>query len=145
MTIEAMKRIKKVLQPDGILVINTIAWVEGVSPDVERLESVLLQVFNDARVFISTQGEGGSDGHEVTNAILVAGGDLSPAGVSFPGRVLPHIKYKLDAIAKTMRTAVARVEPPTDDFNDLDYAGADIRLALRRVLIADMGADVLGD
>ncbi|KPK28216.1 MAG: hypothetical protein AMJ61_03195 [Desulfobacterales bacterium SG8_35_2] len=145
MTTEAIERIKKVLHPDGILVINTIAWVEGISPDVVRLESALLQVFDDARVFVSTQGEGGAAGLEVTNAILVAGASLSPADLPFPGRVLPHIKYKLDAIAKTMRPAAAVVAPPTDDFNDLDYAGAEIRIALRKILIADMGAEVLGD
>jgi hypothetical protein len=44
-----------------------------------------------------------------------------------------------------MRPASKTVPAPTDDFNDLDYAGADIRLALRRILIADMGAAVLGD
>lgn len=144
MTVDAFERMKKVLTPGGILVINTIAWVEGTSPDVVRLESALLQVFDDARVFVSPQGEGAA-GRQVTNGVLVAGSNLSPAPGTFPGKVLPFIRLKLDAMAKTMRPATATVVPPTDDFNDLDYAGADIRLALRRILIADMGADVLGD
>ncbi|MDX9820050.1 MAG: fused MFS/spermidine synthase [Desulfococcus multivorans] len=144
MTVESIERIGRVLNPGGILVINTIAWVEGASPDVVRLESALLQVFDEAGVFVSQQGEGEA-GRQVTNGVLVAGSNLSPTPDPFPGQVLPFVRLKLEAMAKTMRPAMATVAPPTDDFNDYDYAGADIRLALRRILIADMGADVLGD
>lgn len=49
----------------------------------------------------------------------------------------------LEGIAWTMRPARATVPPLTDDFNDLDYAGADIRISVRRILIADMGQQSL--
>jgi len=144
MTTEAIERIKKKLHPDGILVINTLAWLNGVSPDVVRLESALLKSFDDVRVFKSSFGEG-EEGRKVTNGILVAGTKLSLTQEPFPNEVLFSIKYKLNDILKSMRPAAASIPPPTDDFNDLDYAGADIRLSVRKILIADMGAIVLGD
>jgi len=144
MTTEAIERIKKLLHPDGILVINTFAWVDGVSPEVVRLESALLESFDDVRVFVSSYGEG-EKGREMTNAVLVAGTELSLYLGFFPNKVLFSIKYKLNDILESMRPAAATIDPPTDDFNDLDYAGADIRLALRKILIADMGAIVFGD
>ena len=144
MTTEAIERIKKRLHPDGILVINTLAWVVGVSPDVVRSESALLKSFDDVRVFVSSYGEG-EKGRQVTNAVLVAGTELSLYLGFFPNKVHFSIKYRLNDILKSMRPAAATIAPPTDDFNDLDYAGADLRLSLRKILIAEMGAIVLGD
>jgi spermidine synthase len=144
MTTEAIQRIRKLLNEDGILVINSLAWLNRESPDVVRLESALLESFDDARVFVSSYGEG-EKGREVTNAVLVAGTRLTKTQEQFPNRVLPSIQHKLVDILKSMRPAIAKVPPPTDDFNDLDYAGADMRLSIRKILIADMGAVVLGN
>ncbi|MDW7771694.1 MAG: fused MFS/spermidine synthase [Desulfobulbaceae bacterium] len=144
MTTEAIERIKKMLNPGGILVINTLAWLNEESPDVVRLESALLENFEDARVFVSSFGEG-EKGRKVTNAVLVAGTRLTQTSEPFPNRVLPPIRHKLTDILKSMRPATAKVPVPTDDFNDLDYAGADMRLSVRKILIADMGAIVLGN
>ena len=77
--------------------------------------------------------------------MLVAGSNLTQTEEPFPNQVLPSIKYKLNDILQSMRPASARIARPTDDFNDLDYAGADMRLAVRRILIKDMGAIVLGN
>jgi spermidine synthase len=144
MTTEAIGGIRKLLNPDGILVINTLAWLGRDSPDVVRLESALLTSFDDVRVFESSFGEGDKD-KKVTNAVLVAGTRLSQTREPFPNRVLPSIQYRLTDILKSMRPATAKVPPPTDDFNDLDYAGADMRLSVRKILIGDMGARILGN
>jgi spermidine synthase len=144
MTTEAIKKIKKLLNQDGILVINSLAWLNRDSPDVVRLESALLESFADVRVFVSSFGEG-EKGREVTNAVLVAGTKLVETREPFPNRVLPSIQYKLNDILKSMRPATAKVPPPTDDRNDLDYAGADMRLSVRKILVADMGSIVLGN
>lgn len=144
MTTEAIARIRKLLPPDGILVINTLAWLDRISPDVVRLESALLTSFDDVRVFVSSYGEG-EQGRKVTNAALVAGTKLSLTREPYPTRVLFSIQHKLDDMLRSMRPATITVPPPTDDLNDLDFAGADMRLAVRKILIADMGASVLGD
>ena len=96
------------------------------------------------RVFVSSYGEG-EKGRQVTNAVLVAGTELSLYLGFFPNKVHFSIKDRLNDILKSMRPAAATIAPPTDDFNDLDYAGADLRLSLRKILIAEMGAVVLGD
>lgn len=144
MTTEAIQRIRKLLNQDGILVINSLAWLNRESPDVVRLESALLASFADVRVFVSSYGEG-DKGREVTNAVLVAGTRLIQTQEPFPNRVLPSIQHKLHDILKSMRPATAKVPLPTDDLNDLDYAGADMRLSVRKILIADMGSIVLGN
>lgn len=142
MTTEAIQRINNLLNEDGILVINSLSWLNRDSPDVVRLESALLGIFADARVFVSSYGEG-DKGREVTNAVLVAGTRLAQTGEPFPNRVLPSMQHKLSDILQSMRPATARVPPPTDDRNDLDYAGADMRLAIRKILIKDMPSNVL--
>ena len=143
-TSEAMLRIKEVLNPGGRLIINTMTWAKGSSPDLERLESVLLESFDEARVFLGPEAAG-QEGLKVTNAILVAGSDLSPASDKFPGEVLPWIKPELEAVARSVRNAKSTVEPRTDDWCDLDYVGADLKLAWRGIVISELGAEILGD
>jgi spermidine synthase len=143
-TLEAMELIKRALNPGGRLIINTMTWATGSSPDLERLESGLVHTFDQARVFIGSE-PAGPKGHEVTNAILVAGSDLSPTPERFPGYVLPWIRPELESIERTMRPARADVEPCTDDWNDLDYLGSDLKLAWRSIVIKELGAKILGD
>jgi len=143
-TLEALSLIKGVLNHDGRLIINTMTWATGTSPDLERLESGLLHTFDDARVFTGSQ-PAGPRGQEVTNAILVAGSGLSPTAEQFPGEVLPWIRPQLDSVAKSMRPARAAVQPCTDDWNDLDYLGAELKLAWRGIVINELGAKILGD
>jgi spermidine synthase len=143
-TREAMALIRNVLNPGGRLVINSMTWASGTSPDLDRLESVLVDAFDDALVFTGSQAAG-PKGREVTNAILVAGSDLVPSTEPYPGKVLPWILPQLEAVARSVRTAKASVEVPTDDWNDLDYAGADLKLSWREIIVNELGAAVLGD
>ena len=143
-TSEAMLLIKNILNPGGRLIINTMTWAKGTSLDLERLESVLMERFDDARVFLGPEAAG-KEGRKVTNAILVAGSDLSPTSEKFPGEVLPWIKPELEAVAKSVRKAKSTVRPRTDDWCDLDYVGADLKLAWRGIVISELGAKILGD
>ena len=143
-TLEAMALITRVLNPGGRLIINTMTWATGSSPDLERLESGLLHTFDQALVFTGSQAAG-PKGQEVTNAILVAGSSLSPASGQFPGEVLPWIRPQLESIVKSIRPARSSVQPCTDDWNDLDYLGADLKLAWRSIVINELGAKILGD
>jgi spermidine synthase len=143
-TLEAMELIKGALHPGGRLIINTMTWASGSSPDLERLESGLLHTFDQALVFTGSQ-PAGPKGHEVTNAILVAGAGLSPTSEPFPGQVLPWITPQLESLAKSVRPARDLVEPCTVDWNDLDYLGADLKLTWRSIVINELGANILGD
>lgn len=143
-TREAMALVKQVLNPGGRLIVNAMTWATGSSPDLERLESVLLDGFDDALVFLGPEA-GGEEGREVTNAVLVAGSELQPTARGFPGKVLPWIEPQLEAVARSARRAEARVEPPTDDWSDVDYVGAELKLAWRAIVMSELGAEILGD
>jgi len=143
-TLEAMARVKGILNTDGLMIINTMTWATGSSPDLERLESGLLHSFQEALVFTGSESAG-PKGREVTNAILIAGSRLSPASGPFPGQVLPWIRPELETLAKSVRPARDTVEPCTDDWNDLDYLGADLKLSWRSIVINELGARILGD
>lgn len=143
-TREAMLLMKEVMNPGGRLIVNAMTWASGSSPDLERLESVLLDGFDEALVFLGP-GAAGEEGREVTNAVLVAGSKLVATPDGFPGRTLPWIEAQLEAVARSARRAEATVEPPTDDWSDVDYVGADIKLAWRAIVMSELGAEVLGD
>jgi len=143
-TSEAMLLIKKMLNPGGRLIINTMTWARGSSPDLERLENVLVGIFGEARVFLGPEAAG-QEGRKVTNAILVAGPGLSPTSEKFPGEVLPWIKPELEAVATSWRKAKASGRPCADDMCDLDYVGAELKLAWRGIVISELGAEILGD
>lgn len=59
--------------------------------------------------------------------------------------MLPWIKPELYAVANSVRNAKATVKPCTDDWCDLDYVGAELKLAWRGIVISELGAEILGD
>jgi spermidine synthase len=142
-TVEAISRIKGVLNPGGRLIVNTMTWAQGGSLGLQRLESAILENFEEARVFEERNME--TVDRQVANAVVVAGTDLLPSPEPFPGTVLPWIRLKLEAILKSERPAQAVVRPGTDDWSDLDYADAEVRLTWRKIPISELGAKILGD
>jgi len=142
-TSEAMGLIRKALNPRGLVIINSLTWLTGSSPDLELLESDILHEFDEALVFLGSEGAG-SKGREVTNAILIAGSDLMPTSEKFPGEVLPWMLPDLELVARSAHQARATVTPRTDDWDDIDYAGAELKLSWRSIVISELGASVLG-
>jgi predicted membrane-bound spermidine synthase len=148
-TREALQAVQRRLAPGGRLLVNWVTRQGGESAGLRRLEAGMVDAFGEAKLFVGP-GETGS----LVNAIVVAGvagstgqGLKMQAG-KFPGRVVGAIEPKLAAMESRERSA--RAAPPgarigMDDFSDLDDAEADLRLEWRKLVLANLGPEVLAD
>ena len=142
---EAVTLIKKALNPNGLLVVNIMIWANGTSPDLIRLAHTIRDIFPETKGFMAVHGTGGS-GQQLTNAVLVAGAKLIPTNNPFPGAQLPWIRLQCEALVPLPDATWKDVMPTqTDDWSDLDYADADMKLAYRRLISSELGAAILGD
>jgi hypothetical protein len=144
-TQEAISLIKKALNPGGCLVVNIMTWADGNSPDLVRLNKSIKEIFPQTKIFLASHRAGGNT-ENLANAVLVAGEHLTPTQIPFPGPQLPWIKLQCETLALLPDNKPQETIPlQTDDWSDLDYADADIKLAYRRLVISELGAAILGD
>jgi spermidine synthase len=142
-TEEGLGRMKARLNPGGRLVVNTITRAGVGSPGLERLEAGLLKVFGEAQVFVDVQRQEGTD---LVNACLIAGRDLKlNDGKGYVGKAHAYVAQRTQELVALGRPARRGAVPNTDDFSDLDYVEAEMRLTLRRLVLERMGPGVLGD
>jgi hypothetical protein len=142
MTVEGLSALKARLAPGGRLVINCVTRAGGDSAGLARLEAGLVEVFGQALVHVEQPEGGRSEG--LVNACLVAGDGLQASKGVYPGKALPWIAERTDALLKAQRPAKAGIAT-YDDFSDLDVADASLRREWRQVVLGQMGAAVLND
>jgi len=143
---EAITLIKKALNPNGLLVVNIMIWAKGTSPDLVRLAHTIQNIFPETKGFMGGVHGTGGNGQQLTNAVLVAGEKLIPTNNPFPGPQLPWIRLQCEALVPLSDNTWADEMPmQTDDWSDLDYADADMKLAYRRLISSELGAAILGD
>jgi hypothetical protein len=142
-TKEGLERMKSRLNPGGRLVINSVTQAPDGSPGLQRLESGLKDVFGEAMVYMD-QAHGGVE--DLVNVCLVAGTGLKAGdGKGYPGKATPYVQRQVAGIVGRGRPAVKTLEPNTDDFSDLDHAEAELRLQWRKIILGQLGPEVLGD
>lgn len=142
-TEQGLGRMKARLNPGGRLIVNSVTHAGKGSPGLARLEAGLSKVFGEAEVFIDESREPGAD---LVNACLVAGDGLRlNDGKGYPGKALENIAKHTLALVPLGRPARRDGVINTDDFSDLDHAEADLRLQWRRLVLDQMGPEVLGD
>jgi SAM-dependent methyltransferase len=141
-TAEGMAQIKRVLNPGGRLLINSVTR-SGGSEGLKRLEANLLDCFGEAEVFVDAPND---EGHsDLTNATLVAGGGLHPSELKCPSKIVPRLEPKISAIVARGRKAAYGAKIMTDDLCDLDYAESELRLEWRKLVFEAMGPQLLAD
>jgi len=141
-TREGMAQIKRVLNPGGRLLINSVTR-SGGSEGLKRLEANLLDAFGEALVFVDTPNDQGKS--DLTNATLVAGSGLRASPLACPSKVVKRLEPKLAAFMQLGRPAKAGADIMTDDHCDLDYAESSLRLEWRRLIFESMGPQLLAD
>lgn len=129
-TVEAVGKIKKSLNPGGILVINTVTSADGHSLGIQRLESVLLEHFTEARLFIKRTPE-----VALTGATIVAGDVLVAHEGKVPNAMKDRFRKDIAVLVKSERPALGGLRPGTDDWHDLDYADSEVRSVWRRHIL----------
>jgi spermidine synthase len=141
-TKEGLARMKARLNPGGRLIINSVTRLNG-SPGLDRIEAGVSEVFGEGEVFIDN---GHGTGTDLVNACLVVGQGLKMNdGVGYPGQALPLIAERALALTKVGRPIQHLVPATGDDYSDLDYAEAELRNEWRRLVLGQIGPDVLGD
>jgi spermidine synthase len=142
MTKEGLGRMQARLNPGGRLIINAVTRSPQGSPGLERIEAGISEVFGEGQVFV----DAAHDGMDLVNACLVAGRGLKMNdGVGYPGKALSFVAQKTLVLATKGRGVRHLVEAGEDDFSDLDHAEAELRLEWRRLVLAQLGPEVLGD
>jgi spermidine synthase len=143
LTKEGLALIRQHLAPGGRLLINSVTKPQG-SPGLARIESSLLAVFPQAKVFIDAAHDG-DPGLDLVNACLVAGEGLTMGKEPYPGRAAPNIAAQALALEGRGRDAVAATPVDTDDLSALDAVEAPLRAHWRQLVLKQLGADLLGD
>jgi spermidine synthase len=136
-TVEMFRNVRSHLRTGGTLVINTVTDSGVTSPGATRMIAGLHAVFRKVMVFQQSDRPG------IHNVFLVAGADLHRRSQSVGGD--PDAGALIDVTAEANAQAGARSTPGTDDRSDIDYADVATGEALRRPVIAELGADILGD
>ena len=142
LTREGLRSIRDHLAPGGRLLVNLVTRSAG-SPGLDRVEAGILSVFPSATVYVDTPQE--ANGVDLVNACLVAGADLKPSPLPYPGKAVPLVRERTLALEKRGRPAKAGGFICTDDFSDLDQAESDLRLEWRKAILEQEGPQVLGD
>jgi spermidine synthase len=142
-TKEGLARMQARLNPGGRLVINSVTRAGVGSPGLQRIEAGLLDVFGEAQVYI----DDAHDGMELVNVCIVAGQGLKMNdGIGYMGEASRYVATQTQKLVDRGGRPAARVlEANTDDFSDLDHAEADLRLEWRRLVLDQLGPDILGD
>lgn len=143
MTVEGLQALKARLAPGGRLLINSVTRSDGSSAGLLRLEAGLLQVFEQAQVFVEGVDEGRK--HQLVNACVVAGAGLKPGTLAYPGKAVPWVAGRTEALLKQGGRPARAGQATFDDFSDLDAADAGLRKEWRQVVLSQMGAAVLND
>jgi spermidine synthase len=141
-TKEGLARMQARLNPGGRLVINSVTRASVGSPGLQRIEAGLIEVFGEGQIFIDEA----HDGMDLVNVCIVAGKDLKMNdGKGYPGLASTYVVGKTLDLAGKGRPAAHGLDANTDDFSDLDHAEAELRLEWRRLVLAQLGPDILGD
>ncbi|MDD9937438.1 MAG: fused MFS/spermidine synthase [Myxococcales bacterium] len=144
LTREALQEIKARLAPGGRLVINSITLAEGKTEGLARLEAALLDVFDEAVVFLEPRLP--METEDLINATLVAGADLRPTEQPYPIELNRHVApFVGDMEGLGPRPARAGGVVDTDDFSSLEMVDADLRLRWRAKVLESLTASVLQD
>ena len=123
------------------MVINTITHKDGRSEGLRRLESVLLEVFKEARIFVRPPREALG----LTGVTIVAGDKLVAHEGEIPNAVPEPSAAIYEVLLRSQRKAQKGARVGTDDWHDLDYADADVRSVWRKNVLAHYGARALDD
>jgi spermidine synthase len=142
-TEEGLGRMKARLNPGGRVLVNLVTRFKGGTPALARVEAGLLKVFGNALVYVEDDQ---NRTHDLVNGCLVAGESLAiNDGVGYPGKALPEVEHRTRNLVGQGRPAKATVPPATDDFSDVDFVDADLRLEWRKLVLSQIGPEVLGD
>ena len=142
-TKEGLALIKSRLNPGGRLLINSVTEAPQGSPGLDRLESGLSEAFGEAQVFIDESHESGM---KLVNALAVAGSGLKMNdGVGYPGKTLQVIAEHSAIFVGRGRPVRHNLAACEDDFSDVDYAEAPLRMAWRKLVFEQLGPEILGD
>jgi len=142
MTLEGLRQMQGRLAPGGRLVMNFVTREDGRSVGMQRLEAALLQVFGEGQAYVEAVDP--SRNHKLVNAYLVAGRGLRPASDGYPGRALEWVNNRVRDLLGRGRP-LRPGEPSTDELSDVDAADAALRQQWRSAVLAEMGAETLGD
>ncbi|MCF8033416.1 MAG: fused MFS/spermidine synthase [Desulfarculaceae bacterium] len=139
-TKQALEKIKGILTPEGRLIVNSVTHMNGESPGLAMIETGLLQVFGEAKVFVEKRAM--KDGNDLVNAVLVAGKNLKMEEQPvFSSMFSPRIKTKIWGLIKWEgRDARSVGVVSQDDFSSLDYVDAPLRLDMRRLILQNLDA-----
>lgn len=143
MTVEGLQALKARLAPGGRLLINVVTRAGGASAGMERLEAGLALVFDQALVYVERPTDGRE--HALVNACLVAGSRLERATGTYPGRASAWVDERTRALLAAGGRPARPGRATYDGHSDLDVADASLRREWRQVVLAQMGAEVLGD
>lgn len=136
-TVEMFREVKSHLRAGGTLVINTVTDSGVASPGATEMLAGLHAVFPDVMVFQE------SNPSRLHNVFLVAGSALHQPLQSAGGD--PDAVALTDVTAEADASAGARSMPGTDDRSEIDFVDIATGEALRHSVIAELGADILGD
>ena len=129
------------LNPGGRMVINTITRSDSHSVGIQRLEAVLLEVFDEGKVFLNTL----SSDLGLTGVTIVAGNQLVEHEGELPNQVPEKFARLLPVVYKSQRPAASVGRVGTDDWHDLDYADRDVRSVWRQNVLTAYSARSLED
>jgi spermidine synthase len=144
LTREALQAIAARLAPGGRVVINSVTLAEGRTAGLARLEAALLDVFDEAVVFIEPRLP--MEAEDLINATLVAGAGLHPTDQPYPAEPSGHVAPFIgDMNALPPRRARAGAPVDTDDHSNLENVDAPLRLRWREKVMSELNPAVLQD
>ena len=140
LTRDAMADIKARLNPGGRLLVNTVAYADPKLPGLDGIESAVVSIFPQAILYPAPTITGKPD--ELINVTILAGENLQPRMVVPPGE---NAMTMLASLISRSRPATARIAPPTDDRNRLDYEQAPLRILWRTDIWSELPSALLWD
>jgi spermidine synthase len=144
LTREALQSIAARLAPGGRLIVNSITRDQGATAGLVRLEAALLDVFEQAVVFIEPRLPMEAD--DLINATLIAGSDLQPTAEPYPVELNRHVApFVGDMSAIPPRPARRGGTVDSDDHSNLEGVDAALRLRWREKVISELNPGVLQD
>jgi len=143
-TREALRAAQARLAPGGRVLVNVAAQASGQNLGLLRLEAALLDVFDEALVFVEPRLSIEAD--TLVNATLVAGSQLRPTAEPYPGTPSTNVAPFLGDLAATpLRPARRGGVVDVDDYSALDVVDAPLRQRWRAQVIARYGVAILED
>jgi len=142
-TRQGLEAAKRHLKPGGRMLINTVTRTDQEGEGLKRLEAGLLQVFGEAVVYVEDKHSEGPQ--TLVNATLVAGEKLLATKERYPGHPALRVMANLETYQNLSRSARAGSLVDEDDFSQLDYLEADMRLMWRDMVRKSLSPEVLAD